>query len=96
MLQDGAWLRHADHANEMAAHLEKSLQDLPELKILFPRQANSVFVDFPKSVMEGLWQRGWLFYNFIGKTGCRLMCAWDTAEEDIEEFVADIKALLKT
>ena len=47
MLQDGAWLRHASHANAMAEHLEKSIRDLPEVKLLFPRQANAVFVEFP-------------------------------------------------
>ena len=67
MLQDGAWLRHASHANAMAEHLEKSIRDLPEVKLLFPRQANAVFVEFPTNVINGLWERGWMFYNFIGK-----------------------------
>lgn len=95
MLQDGAWLRHARHANGMAEYLHKSLRNLPEVKILFPRQANAVFAELPRNVIEGLWDRGWMFYNFIGKGGCRLMCAWDTAESDVDEFVADLKSLLK-
>src|SRR5687767_10606936 len=37
MLKDGAWLRHAKHANTMAEYLEKSLQQLNEIKLLFPR-----------------------------------------------------------
>jgi len=95
MLQDGVWLRHAAHANHMAEYLERTLRQLPELKILFPRQANSVFVELPTPVIEKMWERGWMFYNFIGKGGCRLMCAWDTVEGDVDEFVADLKALLK-
>jgi threonine aldolase len=95
MLQDGAWLRHARHANGMAEYLHKSLRNLPEVKILFPRQANAVFAELPRPVIEGLWERGWMFYNFIGKGGCRLMCAWDTVESDVDEFVADLKSLLK-
>jgi threonine aldolase len=95
LLQDGAWLRYAGHANAMAAHLEKSLRALPELKILFPRQANSVFVELDTPIREGLWKKGWLFYNFIGKGGCRLMCAWDLTEEDVNAFVADVKELLR-
>lgn len=47
MLQDGAWLRHARHANTMAEYLEKSLRDLPGVKLLFPRQANAVFAELP-------------------------------------------------
>ena len=65
------------------------------MKILFPRQANAVFVELPRKVIDALWDRGWMFYNFIGKGGCRFMCAWDTAESDIDEFAADLKSLLK-
>ena len=79
----------------MAAYLEKSVRDLPEVKILFPRQANAVFVELPHKAIEGLWERGWMFYNFIGKGGCRLMCAWDVTENDVDDFVADLKSLVK-
>jgi threonine aldolase len=95
MLSDGAWLRHATHANGMARLLEESLREVPELKILFPRQANAVFVALTPALMEGMWKRSWMFYNFIASGGCRLMCAWDTTEQDVKEFVADVKALLK-
>jgi threonine aldolase len=95
MLQDGAWLRHARHANAMAEYLQEGVRNLPEVKILFPRQANAVFVELPRKAIDGLWERGWLFYNFIGKGGCRFMCAWDTAESDVDEFVADLKSLVK-
>ena len=94
MLKDGAWLRHARHANEMAQRLETRLHDLPEIKILFPRQANAVFAEIPNPVATALRQQGWMFYNFIGSGGCRLMCAWDTTEQDVDNFVADLKSLL--
>ncbi|HEY0457380.1 MAG TPA: low specificity L-threonine aldolase [Verrucomicrobiae bacterium] len=94
MLQDGAWLRHAAHANAMAAYLEKSIRTMPELQILFPRQANSVFVELSQTIREGLWKRGWMFYNFIGKGGCRLMCAWDVTEQDVNNFIGDLKELV--
>ncbi len=94
MLQDGAWLRHARNANAMAEYLEAQLRALPEVKILFPRQVNSVFVQLPEPAIQSLWDRGWLFYNFIGKGGCRFMCAWDTRPEDVEAFAADLKDVL--
>jgi threonine aldolase len=49
-----------------------------------------VFVDLPKPVIQALWDKGWLFYNFIGEGGCRLMCSWDTREEDVRTFAADL------
>jgi threonine aldolase len=95
MLRDGAWLRNAGRANRMAEMLYQHLRSLPGVKILFPREANSVFVEFPKPVIDGLFERGWKFYNFIGKGGCRLMCSWDTAEEEVNAFASDIKTLLR-
>ena len=93
ILQDGAWLRHAAHANQMASRLETQLGAIPEVKILFPREANAVFAELPEDLIEALWDRGWMFYTFIGKGGSRLMCSWDTTAEDIDEFVSDIKSL---
>src|SRR5438105_6777977 len=94
MLEDGAWLRRAAHANAMARRLHDRLKEISEVKILFPTQANAVFADLPPYVILALRQTGWKFYTFIGQGGCRLMCAWDTIEEDVDGFVADLKRLL--
>src|ERR1043165_9184374 len=75
-LKDGAWLRHAAHANAMAQLLHELLSEISEVKILFPRQANSVFAELPPHVIAALREAGWNFYTFIGQGGCRLMCAW--------------------
>jgi len=91
MLEDGAWLRRAAHANAMATRLRERLQGIEEARLLFPTQANSVFVDLPARVIRALHAGGWKFYTFIGEGGCRLMCAWDTTEEDVDLFVADLK-----
>ena len=93
MLQNGVWLRHASHANRMAELLHEKIRSVPGVKILFPRQANSVFAELPEHVSAGLRGRGWKFYTFIGRGGCRLMCSWDTTEEDVNEFAADLAAL---
>jgi threonine aldolase len=94
MLKDGAWLRHASQANRMAARLHGALSGIPEAKILFPTQANAVFADLPPYAIIALRKEGWKFYTFIGQGGCRLMCAWDTTEEDVDRFVSDLKRLL--
>src|SRR5271154_5058764 len=54
LLQDGAWLRNAQNANRAAALLETQLRGLPGVRILYPRQANAVFVDLPRRVLDGL------------------------------------------
>ena len=94
MLRDGAWQRHATRANAMAARLHERLAALPEVKLLFPRQANAVFAELPPHVIAALRAAGWKFYTFIGQGGCRLMCSWDTTEADVDAFAADVQRLL--
>jgi threonine aldolase len=93
MLQDGAWLARAAHANAMAELLHNSIKDVPGVRIMFPRQANSVFAELPKPAITALRELGWHFYSFIGKGGCRLMCSWDTKEDDVNRFAADLARL---
>jgi threonine aldolase len=95
MLKDGAWLRNARHANAMARRLEEALRGLPGVKLLHRRQANSVFAELPAPVRDGLRARGWRFYDFIAWGGARLMCSWDTTEEDVRAFAADVRELAR-
>ena len=93
VLEGGAWLRHAAHANAMARRLRDALVPLPGARLLAPVEANGVFIDLPTPVITGLHARGWRFYTFVGDTGARLMCAWDTAPATVDAFAADALAL---
>ena len=93
MLEDGAWLRRAAHANAMAQRLAAGLAAIPGARLLFPVEANGVFVALPDSVQQGLRERGWRFYTFIAAGGARLMCAWDTQPESVDALLADLRAL---
>lgn len=95
LLESGAWLRNAQHANEMAAYLESELSTLPQVRRLFPRQANALFVEIPQPATAYLAERGWLFYSFIGIGGVRLMCDWRTNHEDIDHLIRDLKVGLE-
>jgi threonine aldolase len=93
MLEDGAWLRRAAHANAMAQRLAAGLAAIPGARLLFPVEANGVFVALPDSVQQGLRARGWRFYTFIAAGGARLMCAWDTQPESVDALLADLREL---
>lgn len=96
VLRDGAWLRHATHANARAAQLEGGLRALPGVAVLYAREANAVFATMPSGMLDGLRARGWQFYTDVGPDGAaRLMCSWDTAEEDVAAFLHDAAALAK-
>jgi threonine aldolase len=90
-LESGAWLRNAGHANAMARLLEEGLRGLPGVRILYPVQANAVFVQMPRGWAEGLHRRGWHFYGIAG--GERLMCSWDTEPGDVAALLRDLRAV---
>jgi threonine aldolase len=94
VLEDGAWLRHATHANAMAERLARGIAQFPQARLLAPVQANGVFVDLPKHAIDALHAQGWRFYVFVGETGARLMCSWDTPAEVVDRFLADLASAL--
>jgi threonine aldolase len=94
MLEGGAWLRHAAHANAMARRLADAIVSLPGVSLIAPVEANGVFAELPTRAIDGLRARGWRFYAFVGDTGCRFMCAWDTPPAVVDAFAADIRTLV--
>jgi threonine aldolase len=91
VLEGGAWLRNAARANQAAASLANQLADLPGIRFMFPPQANSVFLELPPRAIEQLHAGGWHFYTFIGCGGARLMCSWDTTQEDVNALIRDLQ-----
>lgn len=94
VLRDGAWLRHAAHANRQAQVLSAGLQGLG-LRAVAPTQVNGVFVEMPPVVYQRLEAKGWQFYRFVGEHGYRLMCSWETQAADVAAFLADATSAVK-
>nr|WP_279184303.1 low specificity L-threonine aldolase [Acetobacter syzygii] len=92
VLESGAWLRNAISANAAAAHLAKQITPLDGLELMFPPEANAVFLKAPATLLEGLREKGWRFYTFIGG-GARFMFAWDADLTQVDALAADIKSL---
>ena len=87
---DDLWWRSASHANSMAQRLSAGLHQIPGVTVTQQVQANAVFAILPPQVTTALQQRHH-FYVWDHRTGeVRLMCSWDTTEEDIEVFLADV------
>lgn len=93
ILRDGAWRRHAAHANHQARKLSAALTALG-CQLVTPTEANGVFVEFAPATVAALEARGWHFYKFVGAHGYRLMCSWETADADIAAFLTDARAAL--
>ena len=91
MLETGAWLRNAEHANACARRLAAEIDGLPGVRLMFPVEANAVFVSAPQTALDELTRRGWRFYTFIGGAA-RFMFAYDADPARVDELAADIRA----
>ncbi len=93
MIQSGAWLRNAQHANAMAQRLSGAIEGVPHASIMFPVEANAVFLVASEDHLEQLRTRGWRFYTFIGG-GARFMFAWDTDPARVDQLANDIREIM--
>jgi threonine aldolase len=91
MLESGAWLSNAAHGNACAVRLARAIEGLPGVELMFPVEANAVFVKAPEAVLARLRGLGWRFYTFIGG-GARFMFAWDADVARVERLAGDIVA----
>jgi threonine aldolase len=96
LLEDDLWLRSASHANAMATHLRRSLEDriadgsIAGLSFSQATESNAVFAVLPPGVADRL-RKSFRFYDWNPATGeVRWMCAFDTTEADVDAFVAAI------
>ena len=92
MYEGDLWQRTASHANAMAARLRAGLEGLPGVEPTQVTQANAVFVRLPADMATALRAR-WHFYDWADDGEVRLMCAFDTTEEDVDAFVAAAREL---
>ena len=94
LLSNGAWLENARRANASAATLARKLREAGDFELVVPQQANAIFLRMSESLVAQLHERGWHFYKFIEPDVYRLMCSWGMTEKVLDEFVADVKALI--
>jgi threonine aldolase len=90
LLMGDVWLQNAQKANYAAHQLAQNLQRKANVEVVFPVEANAMFVRMNDQVASGLQARGWQFYKFIEPDVYRLMCSWSTTESDIEDFIRDV------
>jgi threonine aldolase len=88
------WRSNAEHSNRMAQLLYRELQGVPQVKVMYPVQVNSVFAQLPREVWTAL-QQEYFFYDWDeAENVVRWMCSFDTTEEDIHNFVAALRKLV--
>jgi threonine aldolase len=90
LIQNGVWLKNANHANTMARKLADRLKRDAKIEIVFPVDANAVFARLSDLAVRSLENRGWHFYKFVEPDVYRLMCSWATTERDVELLISDV------
>ena len=91
MLESGAWLRNAEHANRCARQFAEQIAGIPGVRLAQPVEANAVFLLASEEILGKLRGRGWSFYTFIGGAA-RYMFAWDSQPARIEALTRDLRA----
>ncbi|MGC1244352.1 MAG: low specificity L-threonine aldolase [Chryseosolibacter sp.] len=93
LLSDDLWKENARHSNTMAKLLEQELKQVPSVRITQSVDANGVFAIFPAKLIAPL-QEEHFFYIWNERTNeVRLMCSFDTTEEEVRNFGAKLRAL---
>lgn len=88
MLQDGALMRHAAHANAMA----RRLAERSPFAVNHPVEANGVFVEMDGQAYARLLAAGWQVYRVLDGS-VRFMCSWATTPEAVDELAEALRAV---
>lgn len=86
LLESGAWLEHARHANAMA----RRLASLCPFPLAHAVETNAVFLAMDEPTLERLRAEGWAAYRFLDGS-VRLMCSWATTTEAVETLAESLK-----
>ncbi len=94
LFDDGLGLRTAAHANAMAARLRAGLEGVEGIAFSHATEANAVFAVLDLDAADRVRER-YRFYDWDrAASQVRWMCAFDTTEADVDDFVATVKAAL--
>ncbi len=95
-LTDGLWLANARHANAMARLLVAGLTPLKGAQLLYPVDANEIFVVLPARMHDALAAAGAQYHPWPsdrpGERAFRLVTAFDTNPADVDRFLSIAKA----
>lgn len=94
LLTNDLWKKNAQHTNTLAQKLGEGLSAIEGIRVTQKIEANGVFAIFPAHIIEPM-QKEFPFYVWNDKLNeVRLMCSWDTTNDEVESLVGKVKALL--
>jgi threonine aldolase len=92
-IEENIWLENATKSNNSAQKLLSSMKDIKGLKITQKVESNAVFFILPKDITDKLRER-YFFYDWdVNLNEMRLVCSWDTTDDDIDAFTNYLKQI---
>lgn len=88
MLEAGAFVERARHANTMAKRLAAACP----CPVVHPVEANGVFIEMDEPTRQRLIEAGWFVFRFLDGT-VRMMCSWATTADAVDEIAASMRAI---
>jgi threonine aldolase len=93
--KENIWLENARKSNAAAQQLAGEMSKIKDVQITQKVQSNSVFFILPKPITDKLRER-YFFYDWDEtRNEMRLVCSWDTTENDISSFIDYLKQTTK-
>lgn len=94
-LNENIWLENAKRSNDAAQKLYNGIKSIGGIEITQPVQSNALFLILPRKITEKLREK-YFFYDWDeSRNEVRLVCSWDTTEEDIHDFVDYLTELVE-
>ena len=90
MLENDLWLKHASHANMMAAQLAEGLETIEGVELTQKAEVNAAFLKLP-SQSRRLLQDWSYFYDWEQENEVRLMTSFETTAEDVKKMLEGIR-----
>ena len=79
----------------MARLLQEEVKKIPQIKIVYPVEANGVFAQIPREAIQKIQERYFFYVWSEEESVVRWMCSFDTTEGDIREFTKFVRECVK-
>ena len=101
-LKDQVWKKYAQHANSMAKKLASKVASIKQVQITQAVESNAIFAKIPRHALKQARQN---FFFYVWEEDVqesphprcvvRWVTTYDTSEEDINAFIADLKSCME-
>lgn len=92
MLENEVWRKNAKHSNEMAVYFAEKLKE-HGITLAYPVQSNAVFANFSEEQIKFIKKKYKMGSYDIDQPFCRLMTAWSTTKEEIDDFITYLSSM---